>query len=55
VRSYTEWIAIDVNDIVPVSREKHVELGLAGVQGNIKAVLNLSRLDKVFNVVEEST
>jgi anti-sigma B factor antagonist len=35
-----------------VSRDKHVELALAGVNGTVKEVLGLSRLIKIFDIID---
>jgi anti-sigma B factor antagonist len=40
-------------EALKISRDKHIELVLAGVHGNVEGVLTLSRLDKIFNIVEE--
>jgi|SRR5467141_214668 len=40
-------------EVLKLSRNKHVEFLLTGVQGKVKDVLSISRLIDVFNVIEK--
>jgi anti-anti-sigma regulatory factor len=42
-------------EALKMSRDKHIELVLAGVHGDVREVLTSSSLNKVFNIVEEPT